>query len=813
MSTRRIVVFLIVALAGYSLLAFVYPQVAPAARLDIRMDRQQAIAIARQHAMSLYPDAGSWPSGVETEVRETAWEYLRRNPRPELAKLISPILVTVQMPSPGTSRSVEVTLGASGQLQGLSQPGTSVSTKPSGQAATSTLSPKSSDEQKQLAETSLQKIAGSDWPNYVFKSASASATATRAFTWERSVAGEDRVNLIASATVENDIVSQSSISPDFSRSFTSSLRKGSEYFNYSDAVYALVLFIGLLLSLIVYFRHVINKEVRHTSTLLIGAIAFTMIFVGILFGTVFDNLYSGIGIQAGLSKYYVGVIIAVVLCVLLALIFTIPFFLLWGGGYPEAQARTPNALTSLELLIRGGILTRSVGASILAGVALGWILPLLSALGARIGFGTNVRLAFESTLGEVFFSRAPLLTLPMGSNIAKIYIAFVLFAFMVPFISRRIRKATLVHAFVIVAGTLCIFGSDEFYAGVFVVALTSIITLVFLDRLTVWMGLLASLAALLSGDFAVKLSLLGVLSVGSLQRYSWIGWTVLGLIAIASAAVALRGKVLNDIQSQARWFPEDQGENREERQRLKAQFSVAQKAQQQMLPSAPPIIPGVEISGDCRPAREVGGDLFEYLDLPDGRLGIVVADVSGKGVPASLYMTLTKGLLASVSETTSDPGEIVREVNRHLYVACQRKMFVTLLLGVLDMELRTFSYARAGHNPPVLRRAADGEITLLSAHGIGLGLNSGDIFDRSLQIGEIKLEPHDLLILYSDGISEAMNATREEYGEARLKSVASRADGLNAEQVKELILNDVKSFLGRTPPQDDQTLVVVRMRD
>jgi phosphoserine phosphatase RsbU/P len=134
-----------------------------------------------------------------------------------------------------------------------------------------------------------------------------------------------------------------------------------------------------------------------------------------------------------------------------------------------------------------------------------------------------------------------------------------------------------------------------------------------------------------------------------------------------------------------------------------------------------------------------------------------------------------------------------------------------LLLGVVDPESRTFSYARAGHNHPVWRRGLDGETRLLGARGIGLGLNSGELFDRTLELEKITLGAGDLLILYSDGISEAMNESREEYGEMRLQAVASRADGMSASKVKDLILGDVRSFLGRTPPQDDQTLVVVKV--
>ncbi len=408
-------------------------------------------------------------------------------------------------------------------------------------------------------------------------------------------------------------------------------------------------------------------------------------------------------------------------------------------------------------------------------------------------------------------ARVPLLVRPLDSSVDKLYTTFLLFAFILPFLLNRFRKSSICHAVVILVGTLAFLGSDEFVTGVAAAVVSSLTIVVLLDRLIFRASFLAGITALIAADFAVKLcALTNQLSL-TLQWYGWVGWILVGLAIAGSAVVALRGKVLSEEDERARWFSEDQLANREELELLKAQFQVARRAQQQMLPEAPPAVPGVEIAAVCLPAREVGGDLFDFLSLPNGHVGIVVADVSGKGVPAALYMTLTKGLLASVAETTSDPAEIVREVNRHLYIACKRKMFVTLLLGVVDPESRTFTYARAGHNPPVWRNGTNGETRLLGARGIGLGLTSGELFDRTLELESITLDAGDLLILYSDGISEAMNDAREEYGEMRLKSVAERADGMSASKVKDLILGDVQSFLGRTPPQDDQTLVVVRV--
>jgi sigma-B regulation protein RsbU (phosphoserine phosphatase) len=197
--------------------------------------------------------------------------------------------------------------------------------------------------------------------------------------------------------------------------------------------------------------------------------------------------------------------------------------------------------------------------------------------------------------------------------------------------------------------------------------------------------------------------------------------------------------------------------------------------------------------------------------LRDGKLGIAVADVSGKGVPASLYMTLTKGLLTSVAETTDDPGEILREINRHLYEVCRRKTFVTLFLGVIDPATKQLTYARAGHNPTVFRSVARGQTSLLKPKGMGLGLNGGKIFDQSLKVETLQLESNDKLFFYSDGITEAMNSKNEEYGEVRLMEMAAGVDGLAATEARDVVLADVTKFLDSNQPQDDQTLVVVKI--
>ena len=188
----------------------------------------------------------------------------------------------------------------------------------------------------------------------------------------------------------------------------------------------------------------------------------------------------------------------------------------------------------------------------------------------------------------------------------------------------------------------------------------------------------------------------------------------------------------------------------------------------------------------------------------------MVADVSGKGVPAALYMTLTKGLLASIAAERSDPGDILREVNRHLYEACRKKVFVTLFLGVLDPLTRRLTYARAGHNPTVWRSPSQNTTELLRPSGMGLGLNQGKIFNATLKVACLQLAPDDALLFYSDGITEEENSAGEDFGTDRLAQIVAERRTWTVNQLADYVFGEVSVFSEGKPPTDDRTLVVLR---
>ena len=265
------------------------------------------------------------------------------------------------------------------------------------------------------------------------------------------------------------------------------------------------------------------------------------------------------------------------------------------------------------------------------------------------------------------------------------------------------------------------------------------------------------------------------------------------------------------------WLPVNESElPSTRRERLKAEFTDARDAQRRLLPAVPPALPGYEVAALCVPATDVSGDLYDFHSLPDGRTLFSVADVSGKGMPAALYMTLCKGILAAVCEETSDVRTIASLANRHVYSAGahrrrERRVFVTAALAALRPETGELELVRAGHNPPLLVRAG-GETSFLKPTGLAFGMAGAGTFDPRLGVATIVLAPGDLVLLYSDGITEAMDREEDQFSEERLvAAVREPADATNdAAALCARIVDAVNAFAAGAPQHDDMSLVVVR---
>jgi HAMP domain-containing protein len=245
---------------------------------------------------------------------------------------------------------------------------------------------------------------------------------------------------------------------------------------------------------------------------------------------------------------------------------------------------------------------------------------------------------------------------------------------------------------------------------------------------------------------------------------------------------------------------------------MESELQTARKIQERLLPHDMPQFPGFEIAGTSLPSRQVGGDYFDFLNLESGQLGIAIADVSGKGIPAALLMAnLQASLHAQVLEKRN-VAEVATRINNLLVKSTDSNMFVTFFYGLLDRNLSTFISTNAGHNPPILLRA-DGLIDRLEKGGLILGF----LKDQKFEQETTSIRPGDVLVLYTDGITEAIDPdpeTPEEklFGEEKLIQVIRWSADLSAREIQGNILQAVTAHTNNTPQNDDITLVVIKRR-
>jgi serine phosphatase RsbU (regulator of sigma subunit) len=250
-----------------------------------------------------------------------------------------------------------------------------------------------------------------------------------------------------------------------------------------------------------------------------------------------------------------------------------------------------------------------------------------------------------------------------------------------------------------------------------------------------------------------------------------------------------------------------------EQERTAQELRMARQIQVSFLPGECPSLPGWEISADWRAAREVGGDFYDFVLLDADHMGLVIADVSDKGMPAALFMSLCRTLVRVSASETRSPAEVLRRVNEWLMAESRSEMFLTAFYGVLSWPTGELTFACAGHNPPVLWRCPSkdqgrlgAEVVPLAAKGIVLGI----LEDVALEERRVAVLPGDILILYTDGVTEPINAQQEEFGRERLIEVIADNSDRTCAQIVQAIGAAVSEFVGDQDPFDDYTLVGIK---
>src|SRR5438132_1889659 len=247
-----------------------------------------------------------------------------------------------------------------------------------------------------------------------------------------------------------------------------------------------------------------------------------------------------------------------------------------------------------------------------------------------------------------------------------------------------------------------------------------------------------------------------------------------------------------------------------EKKRLDHDLEIARDIQRILLPAEAPNVNGFEISGINVPARQVSGDYFDYIKVDDERLGVAIADVSGKGVPASLIMAICRSVLRSQAIGNPSPADVLQKVNRQLYPDIKEDMFISMAYLVLDHARDGVTLARAGHDAPLLYKQKAQTIQPLKTPGMVVGIDSGDVFDRLTTDVAVELETGDCILLYTDGITEALDNEGNEFGLERTTATVQSSAIEGAQAIVTRLIDDLRNFVGSTPQNDDITMIAIR---
>jgi serine phosphatase RsbU (regulator of sigma subunit) len=291
---------------------------------------------------------------------------------------------------------------------------------------------------------------------------------------------------------------------------------------------------------------------------------------------------------------------------------------------------------------------------------------------------------------------------------------------------------------------------------------------------------------------------------------------------------------------------EDLLHQKAEKERLEQELRIARQIQMSLLPQGPLKMDGLCVTAHCEPAREVGGDYYDYLPLGEQRVGIIIADVAGKGTSAALYMAELKGLMLSLTQLHTSPRELLINANRVIAQHLDARSFITMTYAVVDLRARTMTYARAGHCPLIYLPGpggtahgagrssgqeqtdggghdGDGGSALAVARAVqvqipdglvlGLKIDRGERFDSLLEEVTLPLGAGDVVLMFTDGVTDAMNAEGDPFGEERLAALVAEHGDLPFEELRERILREIRAFAGPTGLQDDLTFVLLKMED
>jgi phosphoserine phosphatase RsbU/P len=786
MNTRWRWVVAAAGLVAYIVAFALAPEVDPLARGRWHFTREDTVERCRRAAGRLGFDVGGWQTAVVVRYNEKRAWWLRHRPGGRGSPLISPLEAQTTFLRPGQPESISIRISAAGRITGFSH-------HIAGDRLKERSQPTDFEAARARAEQAFQLFMGDRAERFEQVTAGARQQDRVRYVWSDRRPVSPDVRWTVRVDVQQGRVLDAAGEESYSDSFNGAYRNYSLFFGSGGVLVGILGLATAILAGMLFLLSAMRRSVNWRFTLTAAGI------VVLLKVLAFPGSPS---VESSLSQPRPSEPFSFVFGWLFAAVFAL---CLAGAGEAAARRNDSSRWLTFRLLLAGHAGVARVGAEAAMGMLGGGLLACASLLVGPLFPDLSALPGIPPTALVV-----PYPSLAFLDGIPQ-WPVFAYFAFVLPWLGGSLAISWPRRLLAAGAGLAAMLAMAPYGGPLTAILACAVVVLALGLFLYEQFGLVAVLSAFAAAWLFRHAVILVNAGDASLVAAGWVDFAILMAVLAAASVVRVHGREISPTEAETVSGAASVDTYLTPRERMKVEIALARKAQERMLPHETPGIEGFSVSALCLPARELGGDLFDFLRLADGRTALCVADVSGKGVPAALYMTLTKGLLAASSEECSDVGEIARRLNASLYESSERNVFVTAALGVVFPEDRTFQFVRAGHNPLMWHSAASGETRLLAPQGLGLGFAPSRIFDQALEIETIRLQPGDTLLLYSDGLTEAMNRHQEQFGEERLMKALAASHRGSVEHIRERILVDMSAFRGDAPAHDDITLVILKV--
>ena len=551
-----------------------------------------------------------------------------------------------------------------------------------------------------------------------------------------------------------------------------------------------VIFVALFIFLIIYLIRLLRKEAISFRIAL--PVVYFMVFMTILY-TFFDMWQSSgwvilIGIIPTTLFYGVGILF----------LFAITDAL--------ARQEWPEKIAVTDLFLQGRFLTQATGKSILRGIYLGvlslaaFVIPLFF---IHHYWGGTLRIKEDLNYSLVILF--PVLTLGIKYLTSAIFNEYFFRLFSLTLLKRWFRK----NIWIILIGLLLTFTfSTEIQAGnpllnLFLYIIPTLLFIYFLLRFEI----VTTIVGFFSFQLLSRMVIFSKTNEPFFQNLGLGFYFLMGALLLFGLLLVLVKR--KDSEQGAQFIPE-YVRKLEEKERLTRELEIARDIQLQFLPKTTPFLAGYKIAAFCQPAWEVGGDYFDYFEMDDNKLGFAIGDVSNKGVSAAFFMTLVKGFLKALATERQNPLDILCRTNQLFYKNVERGHFISMVFGILDGNSGEFKFARAGHNPILMLVGQSTKGQWFTPKGAGIGLLPDKKFRELIAEQKIRLQPQDVLVLYTDGYPEAMNNRSQEFGEENLQRIIAEVKDKSPDEIIAYLEIQIKKWMGSRPSLDDRTIIVIK---